>query len=85
MFTEETKGQIFNLGNPEEYKIKELAEKIIELLNSKSKVTFSGSFRPDDPMQRCPDITKAQTVLNWEPKVKLEEGLIKTIEYYKQN
>src|SRR3989339_1044719 len=80
MFTEETKGQIFNLGNPEEYKIKELAEKIIELLNSKSKVTFSGSFRPDDPMQRCPDITKAQTVLNWEPKVKLEEGLQKTIE-----
>ena len=85
MFVSETKGQIFNLGNPEEYKIKELAEKIIELLNSKSKVTFSGSFRPDDPMQRCPDITKAQTVLNWEPKVKLEEGLIKTIEYYKQN
>ncbi len=85
MFTEGTKGEIFNLGNPEEYKISELAEKIIELLNSKSKVTFSGSFRPDDPMQRCPDITKAQTVLNWEPKVKLEEGLIKTIEYYKQN
>ena len=85
MFVSETKGQIFNLGNPEEYKIKELAEKIIELLNSKSKVTFSESFRPDDPMQRCPDITKAQTVLNWEPKVKLEEGLIKTIEYYKQN
>ena len=83
MFTEETKGQIFNLGNPEEYKIKELAEKIIELLNSKSKVTFSGSFRPDDPMQRCPDITKARDVLNWEPKVKLTEGLQKTIEYYK--
>jgi len=83
MFAEATKGEIFNLGNPEEYKISELAQKIIELLNSKSKVTFSGSFRPDDPMQRCPDITKAQTVLNWEPKVKLEEGLIKTIEYYK--
>ena len=83
MFVSETKGQIFNLGNPEEYKIKELAEKIIELLNSKSKVTFSGSFRPDDPMQRCPDITKARDVLNWEPKVKLTEGLQKTIEYYK--
>lgn len=85
MFVDNTKGQIFNLGNPEEYKIKELAEKIIELTNSKSNLTFSNSFRPDDPMQRCPDITKAQTVLNWEPKVKLEEGLIKTIEYYKRN
>jgi nucleoside-diphosphate-sugar epimerase len=83
MFVSETKGEIFNLGNPEEYKIKELAEKIIELTNSSSKLVFSNSFRPDDPMQRCPDINKAQTVLNWEPKVKLEEGLIKTIVYYK--
>ena len=83
MFTDGTKGEIFNLGNPEEYKIKELAEKIIELTNSKSTLVFSDTFRPDDPMQRCPDITKARNVLNWEPKVKLEEGLSKTIEYYK--
>ena len=83
MFSEGTKGQIFNLGNPEEYKIKDLAEKIISLTGSSSKLVFSDSFRPDDPMQRCPDITKAQSVLNWEPKVTLEEGLKKTIEYYK--
>lgn len=82
MYTEGSMGQIFNLGNPEEYKIKELAEKIIELTNSSSKLTFSNSFRQDDPMQRCPDITKARTVLNWEPKVNLSEGLTKTIEYY---
>jgi len=84
MFTEGTKGEIFNLGNPEEYKIKELAEKIIELTSSNSKLTFSNSFRQDDPMQRCPDITKSNTILNWEPKIGLEEGLTKTIEYYKQ-
>ncbi|KKP47602.1 MAG: NAD-dependent epimerase/dehydratase [Candidatus Woesebacteria bacterium GW2011_GWA1_33_30] len=83
MFVEGTKGEIFNLGNPEEYKIKELAEKIIELTNSKSKLVLSDTFRPDDPMQRCPDITKARDFLNWEPKVKLEEGLQKTIDYYK--
>lgn len=83
MFIKSTKGEIFNLGNPDEYQIRELADKIIELTNSKSKLIFSNKFRPDDPMQRCPDITKAQTVLNWEPRVKLEEGLVKTVEYYK--
>lgn len=83
MFTDGTKGQVFNLGNPEEYQVRELADKIIRLIDSKSKLVFSNSFRPDDPMQRCPDITKAQTILNWEPKVNLEEGLQKTIEYYK--
>lgn len=83
MFKDGTVGQIFNLGNPEEYQIRELADKIIRLIDSKSEITFSNSFRPDDPMQRCPDITKARTILNWEPKVNLEEGLQKTIEYYK--
>jgi nucleoside-diphosphate-sugar epimerase len=83
MFTNDTKGEIFNLGNPEEYKINNLANKIIELTNSKSEIIFSKSFRPDDPMQRCPDITKSKKVLGWEPKVKLIDGLQKTIEYYK--
>lgn len=83
MFSENTKGEVFNLGNPEEYTIRDLGEKIIQMTGSKSKLTFSGKFRPDDPMRRQPDITKAKTILGWEPKVKLEEGLQKTIEYYK--
>ena len=71
-----------NIGNPDEYTIIELAEKIIQLTGSKSKI----SFRPlpqDDPMQRCPDISIAKKALNWEPKVQLEEGLQRTIEYFK--
>lgn len=83
MFEDETKGEIFNLGNPDEYKIKDLAEKIVKMTGSNSKIVYSKNFRVDDPMQRCPDITKAKEVLNWEPKVNLEEGLQKTIEYYK--
>jgi len=83
MFTEGTKAQIFNLGNPDEYTVKELAEKIVQLTNSKSKIEYTGTFRKDDPMRRQPDISKAKEVLGWEPKVSLEEGLQKTIEYYK--
>ena len=83
MFTEATKGEIFNLGNPDEYTVKDLADKIIDLTGSKSEIKFSGTFREDDPMRRQPDITKAKKVLGWEPKVGLEEGLQNTIEYYK--
>lgn len=83
MFEDETKGEIFNLGNPDEFTIKELSEKIIELTGSTSEIVYSKEFRIDDPMRRKPDITKAKNILNWEPKVKLPEGLQKTIEYYK--
>jgi nucleoside-diphosphate-sugar epimerase len=83
MFSENTKGEIFNLGNPNEFTIKELAEKIIQLTESASKIEYSKSFRINDPMRRCPDISKAKKLLDWEPKVNLEEGLKKTIEYYK--
>lgn len=83
MFLDNTKGEIFNLGNPDEYKVKELADKIINLTNSKSEIKYSGTFREDDPMRRQPDITKAKSVLGWEPKVDLEEGLQKTFEYYR--
>lgn len=72
-----------NLGNPTELSILELAEKIIQLTNSKSKITF----RPlpvDDPIQRQPDIEEANKKLAWKPKVKLEEGLIKTINYFNE-
>ncbi|MDR2690781.1 MAG: SDR family oxidoreductase [Dysgonamonadaceae bacterium] len=71
-----------NIGNPGEYKIIELAEKIIRLTKSKSKIIYR-PLPQDDPTQRCPDISYAKKVLNWEPKVQLEEGLLKTIEYFK--
>ncbi|GHT60699.1 NAD-dependent dehydratase [Bacteroidia bacterium] len=71
-----------NIGNPGEYKIIELAEKIIELTNSKSKIIYQ-PLPQDDPTQRCPDISYAKKLLNWEPKIQLEEGLLKTIEYFK--
>ena len=83
MFSDNTKGEIFNLGNPDEYTIKALAEKIIKLTGSKSEIKYSGTFREDDPMRRQPDITKAKKVLSWEPKVSIDEGLQNTIEYYK--
>ena len=71
-----------NLGNPEEYKIIELAEKIISLTGSKSKIVYR-PLPPDDPTQRQPDITLAKKILKWEPKIKLEYGLKKTIDYFK--
>jgi dTDP-glucose 4,6-dehydratase/UDP-glucuronate decarboxylase len=82
MFSEKTKGEIFNLGNPDEYTIKELADKIIKLTGSSSEIKYNGSFRKDDPMRRKPDITKAKLILSWEPKVGVDDGLQKTIEYY---
>jgi UDP-glucuronate decarboxylase len=85
MFSEGTNGEIFNLGNPVEFTIRKLAEEVIETTGSKSELVFSGVFRENDPMRRQPDIAKARTVLAWEPKVNLEEGLQKTIEYYKNN
>lgn len=70
-----------NLGNPVEFTIKELAEKVIEMTNSKSKLSLN-PLPQDDPKQRQPDITLAKKELNWEPKIKLEEGLKKTISYF---
>ncbi len=72
-----------NLGNPEEYKILDLAKIILKLTNSESKIVFKEKFQ-DDPKQRRPDITKAKYILNWEPKIKLIEGLQKTISYFKE-
>ncbi len=72
----------FNLGNPEEYTILQLARKIIELTDSKSKIVFK-ELPKDDPTRRKPDISLAKEKLDWEPSVKLEEGLKKTIEYFK--
>ncbi|WP_428488149.1 UDP-glucuronic acid decarboxylase family protein [Rhodopila sp.] len=70
-----------NIGNPHEIPVRELAERIIKLVNAKSKVVHQ-PLPQDDPMQRCPDITYARQVLGWEPKVPLEDGLRRTIAYF---
>lgn len=72
-----------NIGNPDEYKIKEIAEKIIELTGSASKISYL-SLPVDDPRQRKPDIALAKEKLNWEPQVVLKEGLEKTIIDFKK-
>lgn len=70
-----------NIGNPGEFAIKELAEKVIELTKSSSKIVYM-PLPEDDPTQRCPDISLAKEKLQWEPKVDLYNGLIKTIRYF---
>ncbi len=71
-----------NVGNPNEFTILELAEKVISLTGSKSKIVFK-PLPSDDPIQRQPDITLAKQKLGWEPKVQLDEGLKETIAYFK--
>jgi len=71
-----------NLGNPEEHSIKEIAELIIELTGSSSEIVYK-PLPQDDPMRRRPDISRARHWLNWEPKVKLEDGLLQVIEYFR--
>jgi UDP-glucuronate decarboxylase len=72
-----------NLGNPVEFTIRQLAETVIALTGSSSKI----AYRPlpeDDPRQRCPDISLAQNLLAWAPRVQLRDGLMKTIEYFER-
>ncbi len=71
-----------NLGNPGEFTILELAEAVIRLTNASSKIIFK-PLPQDDPTQRQPDITQAKKILDWQPRVALEEGLSKTISYFK--
>jgi len=72
-----------NLGNPGEFTILELAEKVIEMTGSKSRIEFR-ELPSDDPRQRRPDISLAKRELDWQPEVPLEQGLVKTIEYFKK-
>ena len=73
-----------NIGNPEERTILEFAQLIKRLTGSDSPIVFQEFFTPDDPKQRCPDITRAREILGWEPRVSLEEGLRRTIEYFRE-
>lgn len=70
-----------NLGNPVEFTIKELAEKVIDMTGSESNIVYE-ELPSDDPAQRCPNISQAKEKLGWEPKIQLEEGLRKTIPYF---
>jgi len=71
-----------NLGNPGEFTIRELAETVAEMTGTKADIVLK-PLPQDDPMQRCPDITLAKSVLGWEPTIQLREGLQKTIDYFK--
>ncbi|KAF0115320.1 MAG: dTDP-glucose 4 6-dehydratase [Rhodospirillaceae bacterium] len=82
MNSDETLTGPVNLGNPHEFTIRELAEKILALSGSRSPLVLK-PLPADDPRQRRPDITLARTALNWEPKVFLDEGLARTIAYFK--
>ena len=80
-FTENISGPV-NLGNPEPVTILALAEEIITLTNSKSEVVFH-VLPQDDPMKREPDVSRARELINWSPKVNREQGLLRSIEYFR--
>ncbi|SUZ74634.1 uncharacterized protein METZ01_LOCUS27488 [marine metagenome] len=71
-----------NLGNPDEFQIKQLAERVLALVGSRSKIIYK-ELPQDDPQQRRPDITLAKAQLNWQPSIALEEGLCRTVEYFR--
>ncbi len=80
---ENLKGEVFNLGNPQEYRILDLAKLIVEITGSSSEITFME--RPqDDPDRRKPDIKKAKKILGWEPKIGIREGLEKTVKWFRE-
>jgi len=82
MFRENLKGEIINLGNPDERTILDLANLIKKMTNSKSEITFE-DLPEDDPKTRKPDITKAKNLLGWKPEISVEEGIEKTIKYFR--
>ncbi len=84
MFYPGTKGQVVNLGAQNEQTVLEYAQLVTKILDSKSVITFSEKLPTDDPKRRKPDISKAKKLLDWEPKVRLEDGLKKTIDYFRQ-
>jgi UDP-glucuronate decarboxylase len=71
-----------NLGNPDEFQIKQLAERVLALVGSRSNIIYK-ELPQDDPQQRRPDITLAKARLNWQPSIALDEGLIRTVEYFR--
>ncbi len=82
MFTEGTRGQVINLGNPQENTVLEYAYLIRQMCDSRAEIEFK-PLPQDDPTRRCPDITRARTLLGWEPRVERSEGLGRTIEWFR--
>ncbi|HEV2235707.1 MAG TPA: UDP-glucuronic acid decarboxylase family protein [Ktedonobacterales bacterium] len=82
MFRPGTAGEIFNLGNPEEHTVLEWARMIIRMCDSRSTIVFEDQ-RKDDPLRRRPDITKARQRLNWSPRISPEDGLRRTVEWFR--
>lgn len=82
MFSPNTKGEVFNLGNPDERTVLDIAKLIKDLTGSSSEIVFE-ELPEDDPKARKPDISHAKKILGWEPKIVTEEGLKRTIEYFK--
>ena len=85
MESDSTASEIINVGNPDERTILEFAKLIKKISNSDSKISFVQAMPEDDHHKRKPDIEKAREILGWEPKTSLEEGLLKTIQYFKRN
>lgn len=83
MFYPNTKGAVINLGNPEEHTVMEYAEKIRRLAGATGDIVSSETLPIDDPKKRKPDITKAKELLGWEPETSLDDGLARTIAYYR--
>jgi UDP-glucuronate decarboxylase len=72
-----------NIGNPHEIPVRELAERVIRITGSTSRIVHR-PLPQDDPLQRCPDITLAQKTLGWQPTVELDAGLVRTADYFRQ-
>ena len=83
MFNPDTKAEVVNLGSEDEHSVLEYANLVKKLTNSDSEIVLSERLPVDDPHKRKPDIAKAKRLLNWYPKIGLEEGLLQTIEYFK--
>lgn len=83
MFSEDSNGEVFNLGNPDERSILSLAELIKKMTNSSSHIVYE-ELSEDDPKTRNPDISKAKKILGWEPKINIEEGLEETVKYFRE-
>jgi UDP-glucuronate decarboxylase len=83
MDADDSASQPVNLGNPMEFTIRELAEEVIGLIGSRSRLVFR-PLPEDDPMQRQPDISRARAVLGWEPRTQLREGLGATVAYFER-
>ena len=82
MMENETETGPVNIGNPNEFTIKELAEKVVQFTGSKSELIYN-DLPVDDPKQRQPDISKANSILGWQPKIALDDGLKMTIDYFR--